>query len=367
MHRFGLDHRLTGYRTGGIGTYVRRLAEGIAKLDPPEQVTVFFSRREPIALAPGVFIRGTLWTPCHHRFERLALSMELFPHRLDVFHSPDFIPPLWGARRHIITVHDLAFLHYPEHLTAESRRYYNDQIQAAVQQADHILTDSDSTRVDLMDMLNVPTEKITVHRLGVDPLFSIPDKPAVQRWRTELSLPNRYWLFVGTFEPRKNIRGLLDAYALIRASLPDAPSLVIAGNRGWLFEETLAYMETLGLRDAIRLIERVPQDALPTLYHEAIAVVSPSFYEGFGFPALEGMACGTVPIVSNRSSLPEVVGDVGLQVEPEDVGAIASAMRLVYEDTEFRSRQILNGRERARLFTWEHTAQIALETYRSVL
>ncbi|NJO83523.1 MAG: glycosyltransferase family 4 protein, partial [Blastochloris sp.] len=234
------------------------------------------------------------------------------------------------ARKHyVITVHDLNFLYYPQFLTADSRRYYNGQINAAVRRADHILSDSEATKHDMITMLGVPADKITVHMLGVDEAFK-PASPAERlRVREHLALPDAYFLFVGTFEPRKNIVGLLKAYADLLKTHLDAPCLVLAGQRGWLFDETMAKIEQLGLSSRVLWRENVAQADLPVLYSMACALVLPSFYEGFGLPALEAMACGTVPIVSDRASLPEVVGDVGLQIDPDDPASLLAAMARV--------------------------------------
>lgn len=366
MH-IGIDARLPYYRTGGISTYVLRLIEALERLDTHNRYTVFQSRKAHQRLAPARFGSVRLWTPAHHRLERIALSVELIPHRLDVFHSPDFIPPKRGARRHVITVHDLTFLHYPQYLTADSRRYYNDQIGAAVHDADHILTDSESSKRDMVSMLGVPPDKITVHMLGVDEAFRPLDADTLARYRINYDLPERYFLFVGTFEPRKNIVGLLEAYAALLTQLPDAPPLVLAGGRGWLFDETMQKIASMNLTDRVLWRENVPQDALPAFYNLAVALVTPSFYEGFGLPALEAMACGTVPIVSNRSSLPEVVGDVGMLVDPDDVTSITDALYRVLTEPEWREQNRQAGLRRAATFTWEHTAQIALSAYQAVL
>lgn len=369
MAHIGIDHRLTYYRTGGISTYIARLTHSISLLDgaSAHRWTALHSRKDAGFVAPSGFDSAPLWTPCHHRVERLALSVELARFRLDVLHSPDFIPPYRGARRHVITVHDLTFLHYPQYLTAESRYYYNDQIEAAVRQADHILTDSESSKRDMIAMLGVPADKITVHMLGVDPLFRPPSSEEIIRVSAQDSLPERYWLALGTFEPRKNIIGLLHAYRLIRDKHPDAPPLLLAGTRGWLYDETLATISALGLDASVQVRENVAREHLPVLYARSIAIVTPSFYEGFGLPTLEGMACGTVPIISNRSSLPEVAGDVGLQVEPEDSEAIAAAMLRAEQDSAWREAQGKAGIARAAGFRWENTARIALSTYERVL
>ena len=369
MMHIGIDARLTYYRTGGISTYILRLIEALARVDTTNRYTIFQSRKMSEADAeeaiPERFERASLWTPSHHRIERTALGAELLPHNLDVFHATDFIPPRFGARKHVITVHDLTFLHYPQFLTEESRRYYNDQIEDAVEHADHILTDSTASKNDMISMLGVPEEKISVHLLGVDESFQpLPDE-TVEHYLRALELPDQYFVFVGTFEPRKNIDGLVQAYIDLRAQMPDAPPLVLAGRIGWNFDEIRERIDALK-EDNVLWREAIPQDAMPALYNGAVALVTPSFYEGFGFPALEAMACGTVPIVSNRSSLPEVVGEVGIQVTPEDTASLTAAMQRVLTDPEWVQAQREAGLIRAATFSWDRAAQVALSVYESV-
>ncbi len=364
MH-IGIDTRLTYYRTGGISTYMRRLVSALETIDTYNEYTIFQSRKASASITSR-FKTASLWTPCHHRMERIALTVELARFGLDVLHSPDFIPPLWGARKHVITVHDLTFLHYPQHLTQEARHYYNDQIQTAVKQADHILADSEATKTDLVNMLSVPPEKVSVHMLGVDEKFHPLEPVILEAQRQKHQLPENYILFVGTFEPRKNILGLLQAYKLLREDLPDAPPIVLVGRRGWLFDETMQSMHDLNLGDRILWRENIEDTDLPAVYNLALVLVLPSFYEGFGFPALEAMACGTVPIVSNRSSLPEVVGEVGLQINPDDTLALKEAIKKALTDTEWRERNQQLGLERAKEFRWEKTAQIALSVYQTI-
>lgn len=295
--------------------------------------------------------------------EQIALPVELARHRLDVWHATDFIPPPFGARRMVISVYDLNFLHYPQFLTPESRRYYNEQIAWAVRRADHILTISESSKRDLVTMLGIPPDRITVHLLAADASFRPLSDAEIDAALRPLDLPASYFLFVGTFEPRKNLSGLLNAYALLRAAVPDAPPLILAGNRGWLYEESLARIAALGLQESVLLRENVSQAALPALYNRACALLMPSHYEGFGLPALEAMACGTLPLVSNRSSLPEVVGEVGMQIDPDDPAAWAEAMRRAHGDPAWRAAQGAAGLARAAAFTWERAARIALSVY----
>jgi len=364
MH-IGIDTRLTYYRTGGISTYMRRLVSALENIDSHNAYTIFQSRKASGSLTKR-FKTARLWTPCHYQFERAALSVELARFGLDLLHSPDFIPPLRGARKHVITVHDLTFLHYPQHLTQEARHYYNDQIQTAVKQADHILADSEATKTDLVNMLNVPSEKITVHMLGVDEQFQPLESAVLEVQRKKHNLPEEYILFVGTFEPRKNILGLLQAYKQLLEDLNDAPPIVLVGRRGWLFDETMQNIQDLKLGDRILWRENIEDSDLPAVYNLASVLVLPSFYEGFGFPALEAMACGTVPIVSNCSSLPEVVGEVGLQINPDNIPELKEAMQKALTDSQWREHNQKLGLERAKLFRWETTAQIALSVYEAV-
>lgn len=363
--RIGIDARLTYYRGGGISNYIRNLVRELETLDQVNDYTVFHSRKARETITTR-FRRANLFTPSHHRIERLALSAELARFRLKLLHSPDFIPPLHGAKRHVITVHDLTFLMYPEYLTPESRRYYNDQINAAVRRADHILTLSESSKRDIIELLHVPAEKVTVHLLGADARYHPLPPETLQPYREQYQLPDSYFLFVSTFEPRKNMLGLLEAYRLLIDEIPDAPCLVLVGRRGWLFEETFARFAQMGLEGRVLWRENIPDEALPAVYNMAVALIMPSFYEGFGLPALEAMACGTMPIVSNRSSLPEVVGEVGLLIEPDDPATIAAAMRRALNDQAWRIEQETAARKRAAAFTWRSAAEIALAVYNRV-
>lgn len=366
MAHIGLDARLTYYRTGGISTYIRRLVTVLEKLDTENHYTIFHSRKDKNRMTTR-FDAARLWTPAHHHLERLALSLELARYRLDILHSPDFIPPYRGAKKHVITVHDLTFLHYPQYLTADSRRYYNDQIQSAVEQADHILVVSEATKRDLMTLLRMPEHKMTVQPHGAGEQYRPMSREETEPVITALHLPPEYILHVGTWEPRKNITGLLEGYRLLLEKLPDAPPVVLAGKPGWLFEDTRKTIEALKLDEHLVWQENVTDEQLPAVYNRALALVSPSFYEGFGMPALEAMACGVVPIVSNNSSFPEVVTDAGLLIDPNDPVTITEAVYQVLTDAARRNVLQQKALQRAMQFTWENSAKIAMRVYQQVL
>lgn len=359
----GLDARLTHYRVGGISTYIRCLIHALAGVDSDGRYLILQSRRARQTLTQH-FRHAALYTPPHHRLERWALSLELARFRLDVLHSPDFIPPASGAKHHVITVHDLTFLHYPQHKDKAALRYYNGQIRQAVKQADHILVVSEATRQDMIALLDVPAEKMSVQPHGVDERLRPLDRLTTAAERQRLNLPEQYLLFVGTLEPRKNIPTLLEAYRQLASRQQTVTPLVIAGRMGWMFEETAARINDMQ-RDGLPIILRsdIGDSDLAILYNAAAMLILPSHYEGFGLPVLEAMACGTPVIASRSSSLPEVLGDAGLLVDSQDADAFAAAMERVLTDPELHAKMRADGLARARQFTWERSARIALSVY----
>jgi glycosyltransferase involved in cell wall biosynthesis len=366
--RIGIDARIVAYRRGGIASYIVHLLPALAALDAQ---SVYFALRSPRDRTPGEAAanvrRARVWTPPHHRLERWTLGLEVARLQLDLLHSTDSIPPARGARRFVVTVHDLNFLYYPQFLTAESRRYYNDQIAWAVGRADHILADSEATRRDLHHLLGVPLEKVTTVYLAADPAFRPLPAAEVERALASYGLTPGYLLFVGTLEPRKNLPGLLSAYRiLLDRRQVDAP-LLLVGGRGWLYEETFQRVEKLGLAGRVRFLENVADADLPALMNGAALLATPSFYEGFGLPALEAMSCGTPVVVSNRGSLPEVVGQAAVQVEPDDPASIAAGIARLLHDAELRARLREEGLAQAARFTWEETARQTLAVYQTLM
>jgi len=366
--RIGIDARIVQYSRGGIRSYVVHLLEALAQLGGDLDYRVLYSRRRDQALAANSDLPSVgCWTPSHHRFERWALGVEIARLGLDLLHSPDSIPPSFGYGRSVITVHDLNFLYYPRFLTAESRRYYNDQIEWAVERADHILADSYATQSDLVSLLAVPEEKITVVHLAADASFRPLPAETARQGAAQYDLEPGYLLFVGTLEPRKNVPGLLLAYRkLLDDGVVEKP-LVLVGGKGWLYEEVFERTAALGLADHVRFLHHVPDCDLPALYAAAGALAMPSFYEGFGLPALEAMSCGTPVVVADRSSLPEVVGDAGLLVDPDDPEDIAAGLVSVLNDEVEQGRLRRAGLERADEFSWRRVARETQTVYEDIL
>ncbi len=364
----GIDARLIYYRKGGIARYTIRLARGLAQIDQENTYWLlqFFKHKDPILDAPN-FKRVGMLTPTHHPLEQFFLWLELHKLHLDVLHSPDFIPPLHNIpARRVITVHDLAFLRYPYLLTKSAARYYG-QIDQAVRKADHIIAVSQSTRQDLMNLLGVPESKISVIYEAADAIFRpLPREQSAEEVRRRYNLPPDFILFVGTIEPRKNLNTLLLAYHGLRTRYHLDPPLVFAGEYGWLSDEVHSLVEELDLHDRCHFLQRVATNDLVHLYNAARLLAHPALYEGFGLPPLEAMACGTPVIVSNVSSLPEVVGDAALLVDPTDVEAWTVALHRLLTDDALWEELRNKGLQRARLFSWERTAQETLEVYRRV-
>jgi glycosyltransferase involved in cell wall biosynthesis len=367
--RIGVDARLYYYQPAGIGLYTSRLLDALASIEGQNgqnDYVVLQSRKDRSSLATGsLFHRRSLWTPPHHRWEQVTLPLELAPLGLDLLHSPDFIPPFRWRGRSVITVMDLAFLRFPQLLTDESRRYYG-QIGRAVTRADAILAISQSTKNDLMDLLNAPAGKITVTHLAADPdCRPVTDPAPLQAMRRTYGLPARYLLFVGTLEPRKDLPTLLRAFASLGSAGQDL-CLAVAGRPGWLYEQVYELAASLRLGDRVRFLGGVPAADLPALYSGARLFVLPSLYEGFGMPLLEAMACGAPVVCANTSSLPEIAGDAALLFPPGDEAALAQAITTLLLDDGLRRRLSERGLARAARFSWEATARQTLAVYASL-
>jgi glycosyltransferase involved in cell wall biosynthesis len=364
--RIGFDARLVYYQQAGIGQYILQLVQGLARLSSLQQLWVFRSRKAPPLPLPNHVRQAKLWTPSHHRFESAALVAELFGRRLALLHSPDFIPPFGGRFRSVITIHDLNFIHFPQFLTPESARYYG-QIQRAVKRADHIVTDSNWTRDDVINQLEVPPERVTTVHLASNPVYRpITDRQELRRAVMRYGLPPDFIIFVGTLEPRKNVPTLLQAFRHLRDGGHDV-HLAIVGCKGWLYDEIFSTLTELKLAEYVHFLENVSNDDLARLYNAARCLALPSYYEGFGLPPLEAMACGTPVVVSNRASLPEVVGDAGLLVDPDNSESLSEALARVLDDSELCASLRQRGLMRAGEFSWARAARETMAVYERVL
>lgn len=369
MGRILIDITAAVRQGAGIGRYARELTRAILRAFPEHRYTLFYAGpvRFPPTWADAPHVRlqaaplpekGMVWL--WHRL-RLPLPLEALAGPADLVYSPDFLlPPTLPGRRTLLTVHDLSFEIMPETLPEPLVAYLRRNVPRAVRRATHILADSESTRQDLIRLWGVPPGRISVLYSGVEPRFRPIEDPEEQaRVRARYGLgPWPFLLTVGTVQPRKNYPRLIEAFAaLVREGVFPEGHLVIVGEEGWKAEGTFEAIRRSGMAERIHWLGFVADEDLPALYSAAAAFALVSRYEGFGLPALEAMACGTPVVVSRTSSLPEVVGDAGVQVDPESVEDIARGLRVALEDPERRAALRAAGLERARRFTWEAAAR----------
>ncbi|MFB0545344.1 MAG: glycosyltransferase family 4 protein, partial [Anaerolineae bacterium] len=275
---------------------------------------------------------------------------------------------VWRARA-IVTVHDLSFMRTPQCAEPSLRAYLNKVVPRSIQRADLILADSHSTKRDIIELLGMDARKIQVVPAGVGERFHpIDDEATLEKVRRRYHLEEPFILSVSTLEPRKNFTGLIEAYAQLierGSQIQRIPhKLVIAGAKGWLYEEIFATVERLGLAGRVIFPGFVAEEDLPALYNLAALLAFPSLYEGFGLPPLEAMACGTPVVTSNSSSLPEIVGGVGIMIEATDTEGLVEAMRRALQDGELRRSMIEKGLEQAKKFSWRKAAEKLLGAYR---
>ncbi|MEJ7762595.1 MAG: glycosyltransferase family 1 protein [Thermomicrobiales bacterium] len=359
--RVGINARLLSGEPGvgqaGIGRYLDRL---IAAL--------------PDALGPGndLVVLGQPVPPGESAFRRIVWEQTVLPQearraRLSLLHAPVNVAPLVAPCPMVVTVHDLAFLRLPDVVPAGRRRYLTAMTRRSVARAARVLAVSEHTARDVVELLGVPMERITVTPLGVDPWFRPPAAGALAAFRAERELDRPFILAVGTREPRKGLTTLLRAFALVASAVPH--DLVLVGAAGWMnmsFDQALAGLPS-PVRTRVRLEGFVPAADLPSWYGAADVFAYPSLYEGFGLPVLEAMACGAPVVTSAVSALPETSGDAALLVPPGDAAALADAIRRILGDVPLAVDLSGRGVARAALFPWSRTAETTVAAYRAAI
>ena len=386
----GVDYTAAAWQGAGIGRYTRELMRAMVGLDRSIQYRLFYAAGglpaaspylgelralaaahanvtvKPIALAPRHLT--ILWQRL-----RLPLRVERLIGPVDLLHAPDFVLPPTHART-LLTIHDLTFLVRPECAEAGLRRYLATAVPRALRRADMVLVDSQATASDLARLLGVSGPRVRLVYPGVEARFRPLPAAEVEPLRAALGLPADFLLFVSTIEPRKNLVRLLEAFALLVADggqwtveggqgARDSLQLVIAGRKGWLYEEVFAAVGRLGRAGRVRFLDFFDDAQLPALYNLARAFVYPSLYEGFGLPALEALACGVPVVTAAVAILPEVVGEAALLIDPLNVASIAEGMaRALVGGEQLRAA----GPLQARRFTWAAAAGALLECYRAL-
>ncbi len=367
-----LDLSAAAQERAGLGRYAASLANALLALGTPLEAFVNDLRGSrlpaPLAALPtrSVHLSRKPW--------RLRAAGTYFGWRsLDrvfegasLFHATEHLLPKLTRVPSVFTLHDVAYLRFPQYHLLQNRVYLSLMMPRFLAQAQSIIAISASTRREALSSYRLDPAKVVVIPEGVEPRFRPEHDPSrLAEIRARYALPTRFILFVGTIEPRKNLPTLLDAYAALRPKAPEV-GLVVAGGKGWLHQGFYDRLRALGLADRVQLTGFVPDDDLPALLSAAEVFAYPSVYEGFGLPPLEAMACGVPVVVSNTSSLPEVVGDAGLLAPPLDPGAWAGALARLVTDDSLRQELRGHGLARAGHFTWEQTARLTLEVYERV-
>ncbi len=354
----------------GVGRYTKCLVENLGALAGTDEVRLFYfdfkGRGTPFP-TPGTSQKAARWCPgriVQKAWKTIAWPpFDWFAGPADVYHFPNFIRPPLTRGRSVVTVHDLSFLRHPETTEARNLRYLTAQIRNTVERADAVIADSAFSAREAQELLHVPADKTFPIHLGLGTELKRPAADVMAAARCVLRLDRPYLLMVGTLEPRKNIPFLVEVFERLGDFDGD---LVIAGMRGWKFEPILARMAASSRADRIRHLDYVTDEQLPALYAGAEALVFPSLYEGFGFPPLEAMACGT-PVVSSRGgSLPEVLGEAAEYVEGFRAEEWAAAVSRILGDGARRGELVSRGQAQAARYTWVETARKTWDVYRRV-
>jgi glycosyltransferase involved in cell wall biosynthesis len=354
---------------GGAGNYIVHLLNALRALPTGDELIVLTKARDVDRLGPWNGGARPVVAATESRPLRLAWEQALLPGLLrrldvDVLHSPHYTMPL-AARRcaRVVTFHDMIFLLAPEFHQRAKVAFFQRMIRAAAARADHIIADSDATRDDTMRLLDVAADRITTVPLAADPRFRpVRDRAVLSDVRRRYALAERFILTVGTLEPRKNVM----AVVRVLRGLQDRGiqcELAVAGMKGWRYGPLFEELSRSALVDRVKFLGFVPTEDLPALYSLADVFMYPSLYEGFGIPPLEAMSCGTPVIASNRSSIPEVVGNGGILINPEDVDQMTEAAARLLQDPESARQLSVRALERAAQFSWERTARQTQQVY----
>ncbi len=354
----------------GVGRYTKSLVEHLGDPAGSDELILFYfdfsrrghpfpvmgARRKVVRWCPGRLVQKAWKTIGWPPFDR-------FSGPADVYHFPNFVRPPLTCGRSVVTLHDIAFLRLPETTERKNLRYLSAQIRKTVDQSDMIITVSQFSAREICEQLNVPEDRVTAIHEGLTPNMASPDQDAIKTMRRALNLNRPYLLFVGTIEPRKNIPFLVDVFERLESFDGD---LVLAGMRGWKYEPILERMKRSRRAVSIRYLEYVDEQWMPALYAGSELFLFPSLYEGFGFPPLEAMMCGTPVLSSTAGSLPEVLGDAAEWAPQFDPELWKNRVETLLGDDTRRETLRKAGRAQAGRYRWADTARKTWEVYRKV-
>jgi glycosyltransferase involved in cell wall biosynthesis len=356
-----------GYRRAGIHHYISQLLGNLSYEESELRITLFTNNRDDLGSLPKEWLVTTSWPTqrplARIMWEQLAWPIAAIRHKVDLLHSMAFVTPLVQPCPSVVTVYDLSFIYHPQRFPALKRVYLTSQTRRSCQQAERVMTISESGRQDVHRFYNIPLDRIDIVRPGVSQRFSPRNIDEVEAFRHREQLSPRFILHVGTLQPRKNIEVLVDAFAQL--SQPDL-ELVLVGGKGWSYHSIFAHVRDLGLADKVRFAGYVSDADLPLWYNAAAALVYPSVYEGFGLPVIQAMACGTPVIAAKTSAIPEAAGSAALFFDPHDITALAEHIAAVLDDPQIAVTMRQQGLAQACEFSWQKAGQQLLASYQSV-
>ena len=360
---------LNSKRTGGTGTYTRNLVNCLSDIDDANSYSLLVNRRLEIKKCSYMVTRVNYETHgVSEVWENTGLPFMLKKNKIALFHSPSVMLPAVRMKcRKIITVHDMVAFKFRQYFGKKYGFYVRTMTSMAVKSADRIIAVSQSTKNDIAEILSVKPEKIKVIHEGVNRAFRVLNKNSAEKTMKKNKIKKPFMLNVGTIEPRKNIPRLIEAYGIFRREQGGDWMLVIAGNKGWLYESAFRACEASFYREDIKIIENLSDDEITGLYNACEFFVYPSLYEGFGLPVIEAMACGAPVITSSSSSLAEIAGGAAVLINPEDPQELADAMLRVAGNRSLREGLACASVEKAKKYDWRNTALKTIETYGEAL
>lgn len=366
--RIGIDARALSNPGSGEETYIRNVIRALASIDAENDYTLFVNPQLPDVSIPNTERMRRVVVRPSNRSARLLFSfpLALWREQIDVAHAQNVIPVLCPAPA-VASVHDIAYERYPQFFVSAEAARLRMLMPLMVRWAKAILTLSEFSKQDIVRRYRVPPEKIMVAPGAAEPIFHRLDDPArVVAARVRYGTGERFILYVGNLQPRKNLKTLIEAYVQLRRADAVRHKLIIVGSKTWLYDDIFAAARASGYEEEIVFTGYVPDEDLVALYNGTELFVYPSIFEGFGLPVLEAMACGAPVITSNTSSFPEVVGAGAMLVDPLDAAVLAKTMVTVLGDSVLRASLSSRAMQEATRYSWETTARIVLAVYQAV-